>query len=196
MSTISSAYASAPTKKLPYHAHRDITGRCESPVSRHYIRRWRRRSIAQYSAPASRRLQRARCGDDVLMKVIKMSRRHLSCDCANVISHERLIMRPMIESIESDLWCTCLLQICSVLQPSLIRGLATPWTYFLRHSDWLFHGESCPRLDVVHPGRVWSSSPACTWHCSLHYLFLQATPLFPHDVHGVHVCQLPTFDGD
>ena len=29
-----------------------------------------------------------------------------------------------------------------------------------------------PRLDVVHPGRAWSSSPACTWHCSLHYLFL------------------------
>ena len=41
---------------------------------------------------------------------------------------------------------------------------------------------SCPRLDVVHSGRVWSSSPACTWHCSLHYLFLQATPLFPHGV--------------
>jgi len=47
------------------------------------------------------------------------------------------------------------------------------------HSDWLFHGKSCPRLDVVHPGRAWSSSFACTWHCSLHYLFLQATP------HGV-----------
>ena len=41
----------------------------------------------------------------------------------------------------------------------------------LCHSDWLFHGESCPRLDVVHPGRAWSYSPACTWHCSLHYLF-------------------------
>ena len=26
------------------------------------------------------------------------------------------------------------------------------------------------------------SSPACTWHCSLHYLFLQATPVFPHGV--------------
>jgi len=38
------------------------------------------------------------------------------------------------------------------------------------HSDWLFHSESCPRLDVVHPGRVWSSSPACIWHCSLHNL--------------------------
>jgi len=44
----------------------------------------------------------------------------------------------------------------------------------LCHSDWLFHGESCPHLDVVHPGCAWSSSPACTWHCSmcsLHYLF-------------------------
>ena len=29
---------------------------------------------------------------------------------------------------------------------------------------------------------MWSSSPACTWHCSLHYLFLQATPLFRHAV--------------
>ena len=28
----------------------------------------------------------------------------------------------------------------------------------------------------------WPSSPSCTWHCSLHYLFLQATPLFPHGV--------------
>ena len=52
----------------------------------------------------------------------------------------------------------------------------------LCHSDWLFHGESCPRLDVVLPSRAWSSSPACTWHCSLHYLFLKATPLFPHGV--------------
>ena len=28
------------------------------------------------------------------------------------------------------------------------------------------------RLDVVHSGRAWSSSPACTWHFPLHYLFL------------------------
>ena len=41
---------------------------------------------------------------------------------------------------------------CSVLQPSSIRGLVTPWTYFLHlslsscHSDWLFHGESCVQL--------------------------------------------------
>jgi len=32
--------------------------------------------------------------------------------------------------------------------------------------------ESCPRIDVVHPGRAWSSSPSCTLRCSLHYLFL------------------------
>ena len=42
----------------------------------------------------------------------------------------------------------------------------------LCHSDWLFHRESCPRLDVVHPGRAWPPSPSCTRHCSLHYLFL------------------------
>ena len=69
---------------------------------------------------------------------------------------------------------------CSVLQPSSIRGLATQWTYFLHlslSSVILIDsstGESCPRLDVVHPGRAWPSSPSCTWHCSLHYLFLHA----------------------
>ena len=57
-----------------------------------------------------------------------------------------------------------------------------PFISVLRHSDRLFHGQSYPRLDVVHPGRAWPSSPSCTWHCSLHYLFLQATPLFPHGV--------------
>ena len=32
--------------------------------------------------------------------------------------------------------------------------------------------EFCSRLDVVYPGCAWSSSPACTWHCSLQYFFL------------------------
>ena len=30
----------------------------------------------------------------------------------------------------------------------------SPFIHILCHSDWLFHGESCPRLDVVHPGRA------------------------------------------
>ena len=41
----------------------------------------------------------------------------------------------------------------------------SPFISVLCHSDWLFHGESCPRLDVAHPGRAWSSSPARTCHC-------------------------------
>jgi len=56
----------------------------------------------------------------------------------------------------------------------------SPFIPVFCHSDSLFHGESCPRLDVVHPGRAWPSSPSCTWHCSLRYLFLHSTPLFPH----------------
>ena len=48
----------------------------------------------------------------------------------------------------------------------------SPFISVICHSDWLFHGKSCPRLDVVHPGRAWSSSPACNWHCSMHRLFL------------------------
>jgi len=65
----------------------------------------------------------------------------------------------------------------AVLDPRVghTMDLLSPFIPVLRHSDWLFHGESCPRLDVVHPGRVWPFSPGCTWLCSLHYLFLQAT---------------------
>jgi len=54
----------------------------------------------------------------------------------------------------------------------------SPFISVLCRPDWLFHGESCLRLDVVHPGRAWSSSPACTWHCSLHYLFSGQLPCF------------------
>ena len=67
-------------------------------------------------------------------------------------------------------------RVCHVLSP------------FICHSDRFLHGESCPCLDVVHPGRVWSSSPACTWHCSLHYLFLPASPSFLHGVSWIEVC--------
>ena len=77
-------------------------------------------------------------------------------------------------------FCFCSL---AVLKPKLGRTFPV-----LCQSDWLFHGESCPRLDVIHPGRAWPSSPACTWHCSLHYLFLQATPLFPHGVTTYVTC--------
>ena len=63
---------------------------------------------------------------------------------------------------------------CSLAVISLRVGhtmdVLSPFISVLCHSDWLFHGESCPCLDVVHPGCAWSSLPACTWHCSLHYL--------------------------
>ena len=80
-----------------------------------------------------------------------------------------------------EMYCTVLLAFLDPRVGHTIDVLS-PFISVLCHSDWLFHGESCPRLDVVHPGRAWLSSPACTWHCSLHYLFLQATPLFPHGV--------------
>ena len=60
----------------------------------------------------------------------------------------------------------CSVLFCSSAVLDLRVGHPTdvlsPFITVLCHSDWLFHGESCPRLDVVHPGRAWSSSPACT----------------------------------
>jgi len=52
-------------------------------------------------------------------------------------------------------------------------------TFFVLHSV-IFHSLNL-RLYVVHPGRAWPSSPACTRH-SLRYLFLDATPLFTRGV--------------
>ena len=62
----------------------------------------------------------------------------------------------------------------------------------LCHSDWLFHGDSCLRLDVVHPLHAWSSSPVCHWHCSWYHLFLQATPLYSDDetINAIFICPM------
>ena len=89
-----------------------------------------------------------------------------------------------IGSNRSHLMRAVLFRSLAVLDPRVghTMDVLSPFIPVLCHSDWLFHGESCPRLDVVHPGRAWPSSPACTWHCSLHYLFLKTTPLFPHGV--------------
>ena len=51
-----------------------------------------------------------------------------------------------------------LVLFCSlaVLDPRVghTRYVLSPFIPVPCHSDWLFHGESCPRLDVVHPGRA------------------------------------------
>jgi len=48
--------------------------------------------------------------------------------------------------------------LCSlaVLDPRVghTMDVLSPFIPVLCHSDWLFHGESCPCLDVVHPGRA------------------------------------------
>jgi len=48
----------------------------------------------------------------------------------------------------------------AVLDPRVghTMDLLSPFIPVLCHSDWLFHGESCPRLDVVHPCSAWPSS--------------------------------------
>ena len=62
-----------------------------------------------------------------------------------------------------DEFCISMARIlfCSlaVLDPRVghTMDVLSPFIPVLCHSDWLFHGESCPRLDVVQPGRAWSS---------------------------------------
>ena len=70
-----------------------------------------------------------------------------------------------------ELWTGFLFCSSAVLDPRVGHAMdvLSPFISVLCHSDWLFRGESCPRLDV-YPGRAWSSSLACTWHCSYDYL--------------------------
>ena len=51
----------------------------------------------------------------------------------------------------------------AVLGPSVghTMHILSPFISVLCHSDWLLHGESCPYLDVVVPGRARSFSPGC-----------------------------------
>jgi len=44
----------------------------------------------------------------------------------------------------------------AILDPRVghTMDVLSPFISILCHSDWLFHRESCPRLDVVYPGRV------------------------------------------
>ena len=54
----------------------------------------------------------------------------------------------------NQVWMTGSGAYCSVLQPSSIRGLATPWTYFLHLSlsSIILTDSSTGSPDVVHPG--------------------------------------------
>ena len=62
---------------------------------------------------------------------------------------------------------------CSAHQPSFRNPLIS---VVFCHSDWSLHGKFGPRAGVLYPRHMWSSSPVCTTHCSLHNLFLQPVP--------------------
>jgi len=87
---------------------------------------------------------------------------------------KKIWMMPIMTRSDCDYYRHCEKPVlfCSlaVLDPTVGRtiDIISLFISVLCHSDWLFNREFCPRLDVVHPGCVWSSSPACTCHCSLH----------------------------
>ena len=57
----------------------------------------------------------------------------------------------------SEFFCSVFLAVLDPRVGHTVDALS-PFISVLCHSDWLLHGESCPRLDVVHPGRAWPSS--------------------------------------
>ena len=73
-------------------------------------------------------------------------------------------MTIMLRSESEPLFCSL-----AVVDPRVghTKDILSPFIPVLCHSDWLFHGESCPCVDVVHPGHAWPSLTACTWHSEL-----------------------------
>ena len=97
--------------------------------------------------------------------------------CSPIPVRSLPVVHPVPKKETVNSWRSVLFCSLAVLHPRVGHTIYVlyPFISVVCHSDWLFLGTSYPRLDVVHPGRTWSSSPACTWHCSLHYFFL---PLF------------------
>jgi len=110
-------------------------------------------------------------------------RAHNQTEETGSIFLRRLLKR--LVNISLGMLCSVLFCSLAVLDPRVghTMNVLSPFIPVLCHSR---ESPVHPRLDVVHPGRAWSSSPACTWHCSLHYLFLQATPLFPRYAVGAY----------
>ena len=100
--------------------------------------------------------------------------------CSPIPVRSLPVVHPVPKKETVNSWRSVLFCSLAVLDPRVGHTIYVlyPFLSVVCHSDWLFLGTSYPRFDVVHPGRTWSSSPACTWHRSLHYLFF---PLFLGD---------------
>ena len=102
--------------------------------------------------------------------------------CHGARMHVRMYARTHRRTNKSKTYCfrwpIWWVRFCSlaVLDPRVgyTMNILSPLISVLCRSEWLFHGQSCPRLDVVHPGRAWPSSPACIWHCSLIWWVIKA----------------------
>jgi len=89
--------------------------------------------------------------------------------------------------------CSCILFCCvlfcslAILDPrvGLTMKILSPFIFVLCHCDWLFHGESCPRLDVVKSGpcMVFLTCMHLTLFLALHFYTTHShtrlTALFP-----------------
>ena len=66
---------------------------------------------------------------------------------------------PTLANLKYHCLCSCSCSL-AVLDPRVghTMDVLSPFIPVLCHSDWLFHRESCPRLDVVHPGQKTSTS--------------------------------------
>ena len=149
------------------------------PVERQPLPVWQKPQIlpselaGQQSEPKASRRQKSTPGDQ---------RRRIFTSRWTGSSMPVVGWRPV--ALCASLLATVLFCSLAVLDPRVghTMDVLSPFIAILCHSHWLFQRESCPRHDVLYRVRAWSSSPACTWHCSLHYFFLQAIPLFPHGV--------------
>jgi len=101
-----------------------------------------------------------------LMCILHLFVKHISIINLSFFTHQTFWFTNWLLQVYLQHWSTVCCYMHTYAKISLIR----------KYCNFSYYCSLSVRIDVFHPGRAWSSSPACTWHCSLHYLLLQATP--------------------
>jgi len=76
----------------------------------------------------------------------------LNCSSRRLVSYRHTQSLDIHTLMSVDFYLLCSVLFLAVLDPKVGHTVyvLSPFISVLCHSDWLFHGESCPRLDVVH----------------------------------------------
>jgi len=72
----------------------------------------------------------------------------------NIVLNKAGVQRELLDTVIAKKLANC---SHTMRKQAHTVDVLSPFISVLCHCDRLFHGESCSRLDIVHPGLAWSS---------------------------------------